>query len=309
MLHIRRHLGSVLTALSLLIPTTPLLPAAENYEVIANTATQQVEVYDTKGEWIATFTNGAQTVLLAGVQRTFTEATASAPVITSTHVRLLSKPFDGNLDQGWLRSALADPTPDLLDTAAQYIHDAPEILSSSALHIGGDAGYGATSADGTLREGADFNDYLGVKWDYAGRLDSPEADEHEALDCSGFIRMLFGYRGGIPMTLSPSPGLLPRRTFQMFEDAPGRIIHKSESQLKAIDGIQPGDLVFFDAETDTAGQVDHVGMFLGTDTNGKHRFISSRKSAVGPTMGDVNGRSILDGTGYYAKALRGVRRL
>lgn len=309
MLRIRRRLGSTLAALSLLIPITTMLPPTENYVVVDKPVTQQLEVYSTTGDWIATFTHGTQTVLLAGAQRTFAEATASAPVITSIHVRLLPTPFTGELDQQWLRSAAADTTPDLLDTAAQYLHGAPALFNPTGLRIAGDADYGATTSDGTTQHGADFNDYLGVQWQYPGKTDAPEADQIGALDCSGFIRMLFGYRAGMAMTLNPSPGHLPRRTFQMYEDAPGKIIHKSTTQLTSFNRIQPGDLVFFDATPDPANQIDHVGMFLGIDTNGKHRFISSRKSASGPTIGDTRGRSTLNGTGYYPEAFRGIRRL
>jgi hypothetical protein len=50
-------------------------------------------------------------------------------------------------------------------------------------------------------------------------------------------------------------------------------------------------------------------MYLGIDSGGHHRFISSRKTANGPTLGDTGGRSILDGTGFYAVAFRSARRL
>jgi cell wall-associated NlpC family hydrolase len=309
MVSVRRRLGSTFAALSLLIPITTFLPPTEDYVVIDKPLTQQLEVYDTTGEWIATFTHGTQTVLLAGAQRTFSEPTAAAPVITSLHIRLLPTPFTGDLDQQWLHSARTDTTPDILDMAAQYVQGAPDQFDTSGLRIAGDADYGAISADGTTQAGADFNDYLGIDWQYPGKADVPEADQLGALDCSGFIRMLFGYRGGMAMSISPTSGHLPRRTFQMFEDAPGRLIHTSATQLTSFNRIQPGDLVFFDATPDFSGQIDHVGMFLGIDTNGKHRFISSRKSAAGPTIGDMKGRSTLNGTGYYAEAFRGIRRL
>jgi cell wall-associated NlpC family hydrolase len=73
--------------------------------------------------------------------------------------------------------------------------------------------------------------------------------------------------------------------------------------------LQTGDLVFFDAtSTDTTG-IDHVGMYLGRDSAGHDRFISSRKTANGPTLGDVGGASILDGNGYWATAFRSARRM
>jgi hypothetical protein len=48
---------------------------------------------------------------------------------------------------------------------------------------------------------------------------------------------------------------------------------------------------------------------MGKDVAGHPRFISSRKTADGPTFGDVGGRSTLDGTGLYASSLRAFRRL
>lgn len=41
---------------------------------------------------------------------------------------------------------------------------------------------------------------------------------------------------------------------------------------------------------------------------GHHRFLSSRKGANGPTLGNVRGQSILDGNGLFARGLRAVRR-
>ena len=73
--------------------------------------------------------------------------------------------------------------------------------------------------------------------------------------------------------------------------------------------LQAGDLVFFDASTTDGTQIDHAGIYLGSDSSGRARFISSRQTADGPTLGDVGGASILTGTGYWATAFRAVRRL
>lgn len=267
-------------------------------------------VTDNHGSWVATFTQGSRSVTIAGPERTFSEPTAASPVVTSTYVRLLPEPYSGTVDTKWLEAARVDPSPDLLAIAAQYIDGSPAIHDEAGIRIAGDASYGPLMADGKRAEGADFNDYFGMTWDYPEGPDSPEPKEINALDCSGFVRMVFGYRGGYPMTRSPAENRLPRRSYQMHESGPGTIIQQDKgTQLKAYKNIQAGDLVFFDAEEDPAGQMDHVGVYLGQDTAGKHRFISSRKSFDGPTMGDTNGRSILDGTGHYAKSFRAVRRL
>ena len=73
--------------------------------------------------------------------------------------------------------------------------------------------------------------------------------------------------------------------------------------------LRPGDLVFFDASIDDGTQLDHVGLYLGIDTSGHPRFVSSRKSVDGPTMGDAGGNSTLDGTMLYARTFRAARRL
>jgi cell wall-associated NlpC family hydrolase len=73
--------------------------------------------------------------------------------------------------------------------------------------------------------------------------------------------------------------------------------------------LQAGDLVFFDADPLDGPAIDHVGMFLGQDEAGHWRFVSSRKSPNGPTMGDLHGASLLDGTGLYARSFRSARRL
>jgi hypothetical protein len=71
----------------------------------------------------------------------------------------------------------------------------------------------------------------------------------------------------------------------------------------------PGDLVFHDASTNDGADIDHVGIYLGKDDRGGHRFISSRKTANGPTMGDAGGVSLLNGNGLYAKSFVAARRL
>jgi hypothetical protein len=68
-------------------------------------------------------------------------------------------------------------------------------------------------------------------------------------------------------------------------------------------------IFYSDRDTEDGPRLDHVGMYLGPDEGGHHRFISSRKTHNGPTLGDEGGRSILDGTGDYARSFRAARRL
>ncbi|MGI8809372.1 MAG: NlpC/P60 family protein [Acidimicrobiales bacterium] len=262
------------------------------------------------GAWVATLTDGARSVSLAGPKRTFSESTAAAPVTIATWVRLLPQPFAGTVDTGWLATAQADRSPDVIAIAAQYLRGAPAIVNEAGLQVAGDASYGPLQADGSRQEGSDFNDYLGVTWQYADVVDAPEPPQYRSLDCSGFMRMVWGYRSGMPLVLNPDGVGLPRRAVDMAARGPGvMVIPDSGARTVAYGRLTTGDLVFFDASSDDGTDIDHVGMYLGRDSAGRYRFVSSRKAADGPTMGDTSGRSVLDGTGLYATSFRSARRL
>ena len=283
------------------------------------------------GAWVATFTIGCYTVALAGPSRTFSEtfrkdgANHTVTVTHSTWARAAAGPVDAIVDERWLSLALAANdagTPDVLALAMQYIKGAPPILLGD-LQIAGDASYGPLLPDGTRDEGSDFNDYLGLRWLYpADDPDRPEAAQHRCLDCSGYLRMVWGYRHHLPdagypdtIPLSRRPQsntTLPRRAFEMYEGATGIILIENAGTQPtdlSLDRLDAGDLLFFDADTNDGPALDHVGMYLGIDATGAHRFISSRKTVNGPTLADAGGPSILDGTAKYARRFRGARRL
>lgn len=270
-------------------------------------------VTDAQGAWVATFTDGARTVTLAGPARTFSEATATYAVTSAVWVRPLPAPFAGTVDEAWLDARLADRSPDILALATQYLADAPPLYDAAGLQLAGDASYGPLLADGTRQEGSDFNDYLGVTWTYPdGTRDAPETAQLRSLDCSGLVRMVWGYRSGLPLSLAvlADHSALPRRAYQMYDGAPGPVlVADSGLQVTDFSRLSAGDLLFFDAATDDGTQLDHVGLYLGVDAGGLHRFLSSRKSIDGPTLGDYAGKSVLDGTGLYARAFRAARRL
>jgi hypothetical protein len=249
-------------------------------------------------------------VTLRGPQRVFAESTTAATVTSTTWVRLLAQPFTGAVDYGWLAGWAGDTSEDVLDVARQYVTGAPERMDATGLRIAGDASYGPLQPDGTRAEGSDFNDYLGVAWSYGSTVDQPEPDQFGALDCSGYVRAVFGHRAGVPMTLQPDGTRLPRRAVQMSSSAPGVVVvPDTGTRPSSLAALLPGDLVFFDASTDDGTLVDHVGIYLGPDSAGAPRFVSSRKGADGPTMGDVRGRSTLSGTGLYATSFRAARRI
>ena len=265
-------------------------------------------VKDSSGNLLATFTDGSRSVALVGPARTFAESTTSATVRTTSWVRLLPSPSTGQVDEAWLTSALADRSPDVLATAMEYATGAPTTYDAAGAMLSSDASYGPL-VDGSRQEGSDWNDYLQVKATYDGVTDSPETAQAGALDCSGFLRMVFGQRSGLPMTLRPDGVRLPRRATQIHTAGPGTLLLDSATRPTTLPPLLAGDLVLFDASTDDGTLVDHAGIYLGTDSAGAPRFVSSRKTADGPTMGDLGGRSTLSGTGLYAKSLRAVRRL
>ncbi len=231
-------------------------------------------------------------------------------------VRILPTPFTGTVDENWLRAALIDTSPDALAIAMQYLSGAPAVTdpAQSNLQIMGDSQYGPLQADGTRQEGADFNDYLGIAWSYGSSTDSPEAGQFRCLDCSGYVRMVYGYRMGIRMRLTTIDGVsLPRISSAIANGGPGILIAQSNTQITDLTGIGVGDAVAFDADNsnpaEEEGQIDHIGIYMGTDTNGLHRFISARKTGNGPTFADVGGPSVIaGGTNLYSRTLRTIRR-
>jgi hypothetical protein len=286
------------------------------------TRPDRTEVRDSNNKWLATMTDGAYTVTLAGPLRTFSEPSAAHPVTHGVWVRTLPAPFDGKVNSTWLNYALKankGAVPDVVAIAMQYIARAPAIFESD-LQIAGDASYGPLK-DGKREEGSDFNDYLGLEWVYPEQVDKPEKRQRHCLDCSGFIRMVWGYRRHlpgnnfpttVPLCLKPQKlrRAIPRRAFEICKAAPGVVVvPNTKVQIKDFSQLGIGDLVFFDADDSDGTQIDHVGMYLGLDAGNHYRFISSRKGANGPTLGDYQGKSILDGTGLYARSFRSVRRL
>jgi hypothetical protein len=274
-------------------------PLAEPaYAMVRLDGPARTAVYDKAGVWLATFTDGAYTVRLRGPSRTFDESTAAAPVTTKEWVRTLPSPFTGTVDGEWLATALVDDSPDILAIAMEYLRDAPN-----------DADYGPL-VDGVRQEGADFHDYLGIDWAFSTGMRTADPDELRSLDCSGFVRMVYGYRSGLPLSFAPADGAIPRRSFEILQSAPGAVVVADTGVRPGdLSALETGDLVFFDASSDDGTKIDHTGIYLGRDAAGRRRFISSRKSANGPTLGDSSGPSLLDGTYLYARTFRGARRL
>jgi len=288
-------------------PSVQVKASAWTYRRLDHPA--RIAVEDGRTRPVAVFTFGARTVNVRGSLRTFKEpATTSAVVRSRTRVRLLAQPFTGPVPVTWLKAQLTSKRRDVLRTALQYVTGAPTVRNSQGAVVSSDAGYGPI-VNGSRQEGSDFNDYLGVSWAYPSGSDAPESDQRGDLDCSGFVRMVFGFRFHVPMSLDTDQVDLPRRSAWMLASAPGVVTVPDTGKVPSTRRLAPGDLLFFDADTGDGAAVDHVAIYLGRDNHGDPRFVSSRKSVNGPTMGDAGGNSLLSGSGTYAHTWRAVRRI
>ncbi|MFG3658102.1 hypothetical protein [Streptomyces sp. NPDC047706] len=157
---------------------------------------------------------------------------------------------------------------------------------------------------------------MDIGWTFPdGAHTGPSGKQAGNLDRSGCTRMVYGYHLGIPLAAGrdTSGTRIPRKSRDMAEYAPGvRLARTDGTHPPAAPLLQPGDLVLFNADSGddtTAATVDHVGIYLGEDAAGGRRALSSRKTVNGPTMSDLGGASLLDGTGTYATRLHTAHRI
>ncbi|PNE40825.1 NlpC/P60 family protein [Streptomyces noursei] len=281
------------------------------------------------GQVLATFTDRSRTATLKGPSRTFAESTNTATrVVTEDWVRLMPRAWRAGAEeerwfQDWFRKYRGSQEEDLFAVAFQYVAGAPVKKDPQGIPYAGDAKFGPVNPDLTrhrgtpLLEQSDFFDYLGIPYTFRdGTAKRPERARYRAVDCSGYMRLVFGYRARYP--LAPVDGKgdgLPRTANGMGRSHLGAdVIPLSGpgpwyARPQNIDVLQPGDLVFFKMDRHTGERLDHVGLYLGPDTEGHKVFISSRKEVNGPTIGDTGGVSRLDGNGFYAQLLRNAKRL
>ena len=322
--HAPTQLPAAHTAVSAPPPRT-LTGPPYRFERAANPARTLVK--DAGGSLAGTLTDGARTAVLTGARRTLAEpSTTEAVVHTQDWVRLLPKPWKAGTEkagwfQPWLTKNLASTAPDVLHVATQYTKGAPTVRAG-ATRTAGDASFGpVTSADAAhdtvsdaRREGSDFYNYLGSGWSFPnGVAARPTREMYGAVDCSGYVRLVYGYRMKYPLDhTTERRGGLPRRAVHIAAYGPGTMVLRdrgARTRWSEYSRLLPGDLVFFDGDPGDGPAIDHVGIHLGVDSKGHPRFISSRKIADGPTMGDLGGASRLDGNGHYALTFRAARRL
>lgn len=243
-----------------------------------------------------------------------------------TWVRVLDEPFNGSVDYEWLESQINNYKPDVLAVAASYLNRMPYAYLPGGVPIAGDANYNFRGPNGDRQEGPDWNDYRGIDVTYDCTVRNARPQSYQSIDCSGFTRNTFEQFGVEPDYCAPNfDGVkIPRVTKNIEEFGPGVRVIAYVPNVTPTPGawqsvIQPGDIVSFSAaevidQDPSPGQgppesrIDHNGIYLGVDEQGRHRFISSRKSVNGPQMSDVSGDSTLDGNGLYAEAFRAIRR-
>jgi hypothetical protein len=242
------------------------------------------------------------------------------PTVThTTWVRVLNEPFNGTWTPALanqIRAWATDTTPDVLAYAMMYVTGAPPVTSPAlaGAQVAGQSNYGPLDASGVPIEGADFHDYMARDWTFtaSGETQTAGAGEQGCMDCSGYVRMIYGYHMGIPMVrVEDIDGtVLPRMTKDIGPLGPGVIVAQATGTAPSLAAMQIGDVPHFDADSGdpVVGQLDHNGIYIGVDTAGHPRFLNSRKTPNGPTMGDLGGASTLDGTGTYATSLRLIRR-
>ncbi|MET7363246.1 NlpC/P60 family protein [Streptomyces sp. NPDC005562] len=240
------------------------------------------------------------------------------PVVTHAQwVRVLPAPFTGD----WSPAVAAqiaewadDTRPDVLEYAMNYTTGAPTVTSAAeqGARIQGQATYGPLQADGSPQEGGDFHEYMGRPWTFVNGEIAPANDPKwmGSMDCSGYVRMVYGYHLGIPMVRNTGfTGLtLPRQTKEIGPSGPGVIVAQTTDAPTPLGQLQIGDIPLFDADSGDPGVIDHDGIYIGVDTGGNHRFVNSRKTPNGVTFADLGGPSLLNGTGLYATSLRIIRR-
>ncbi|TVL90420.1 NlpC/P60 family protein [Streptomyces sp. SAJ15] len=297
---------------------------AGGYRFERRAAPARTVVRAADGRVLATFTDGARTVLLAGPTRTWSEPrTTDAVVRSDAWVRLMDDVWNQGKERTrwfreWFPKALADRGPDVFAVAFQYGDGARDRHTASGLRYAGEAHFGpllpgqSPTSSFSRDEKSDFYDYLGVPWSFPdGIRKHPEKKRYGDVNCSGFMRLVWGYRMGYPLHATNGPGVgLPRRAYAIAARAPGvLLIPNTGRSPDDISPLLPGDLVFFAIESGRPRSIDHVGLYMGPDTDGHPRFYSSRSRADGPTMGDLAGRATLDGHGFYAQGFRTARRL
>lgn len=289
--------------------TTPPPAAASTLDGFTReeqAGTDRTVVYSPAGIVVATLTRGARSVLFNGPERTFREPDVTATVTATAWVRVAPQAWQPEAwNQPWFRNwlvkQLGNTQPDVLAAALEYVAGGA-----------GDADFGLDRT-GATPDGADFYDYLGMPWTFPdGKQVTPDPRWLRHIDCSGYLRLVYGYRMGVEMASNNTvtKTLMPRSSYAIAANAPAVVVADgadTSSVPADLTKLQPGDLVFFALRT--ADKVSHSGIYLGKDDKGAMRFVSSRGTSGGPTFGDRGAPSLIDAGTYFGDHLRRAIRL
>lgn len=288
-----------------------------SYKRVANPS--GTKVVDGSGKEVARFTDSARTAVIQGKERTLEEPAKTDAQVTSTSwVRVMPQPYTQGAEskdwfKEWFAKSLEDETADVLELGTQYFEGAENVYDENGLRIAGDADFGPEKGADGNNVGSDFNDFLEIKVAFSDDADDrPEKTQKNALDPAGYVRMVYGYRLGYPMYgNNPKGDALQRDVTGLYENGPGVLIAKDSGQQLSLESLEqqllPGDILMF--ATDLQPNLNHAAIYMGRDDRGNHRFMSSRESANGPTMGDLVAPSIIDGHDLFAVNFRAVRRI
>lgn len=312
-------LVTVLAACSTPSPPRPTPPPGPSPTLMGFTFVDRADgVTDIRhnGVLVAEATDGARTVTFFGPERAFTEVNTTVAVVkTDRWVRVAPRAWHpGAGTEAWfadfMLATLSSDAPDILAMATQYLDGRPTLRDASGIPYAGDAGFGLLREGDTV-DGADFFDYLGIPYTFPdGTRRRPDPRWYRKLDCSGYLRLVYGYRAGIPLSAGTTGADgLPRTAHAMAYNSAAVTVAEGPTRTeppKDLAGVRPGDLVFFALRDDE--HISHSGIVLGRDDAGRLRFVSSRTLINGPTFGDFRARSVLD-AGLFRDRLRRVIRL
>ena len=246
--------------------------ALAQYDVRRVSDPNRTEIVTKQGKLVAVMTDGSRTAHLQGPKRILSEPRFTpAKINTTEYVRLAPKEWyaaaaNEQWFAAWLSKALVDRSPDILAIAMEYTYGAPPKKDKNGVQYSGDASFGPLSnidPDGRA-ENSDFYDYLGKKWDFPDGEMPPSETHFRSLDCTGFVRMVYGYRSGYPLLGKNTKGAgLPRQAIAIGGFGPGtQLMPNTGKRAANIDRLLPGDILLFNAGPVQNEHIEHSGIYL-----------------------------------------------
>lgn len=164
--------------------------------------------------------------------------------MTENWVRLMPEPWKPGAEneqwfKEWFKKYFGSQEDDVFAMAFQYGDQAPVKKDAQGTSYAGDASFGPLNPTGSagndLRlEQSDFYDYLGTPYVFRdGTKKQPQTARYRSMDCSGFVRTVFGYRARYPLLSDDKPGSgLPRTANGMARSALGADVLPSRASAR-----------------------------------------------------------------------------